>query len=88
MARSRKIQLKETPVADDSVDDLDVRDGRRVAKALPAAIAALPAELNVRFKHDTPLFSADPDDPTIIVRKLQRKTVRGRFVNGKFVEIK
>ncbi len=84
MARNRKLQIVVPPVADDA----DLRDSRRVAKALPAAVAALPAELNLHFKSDTPLFSADPSDPTIIIRKLKRKTSRGRYVGGKFVEIK
>ncbi|MQA38394.1 hypothetical protein [Rugamonas aquatica] len=81
MARNRKMQIAVPPLADDT----DLRDSRRVAKALPVAVAALPAELSLRFKSDTPLFSADPSDPTILIRKLKRNTSRGRFVGGKFV---
>jgi len=84
MARNRKMQIAVPPLADDT----DLRDSRRVAKVLPVAVAALPAELSLRFKSDTPLFSVDPSDPTILIRKLKRKTSRGHFVGGKFVEIK
>ncbi|GJJ02550.1 hypothetical protein RugamoR64_30880 [Duganella rhizosphaerae] len=84
MARNRKMQVVVPPV----VEDADLRDSRRVAKALPVAVAALPSELSLRFKSDTPLFSAYPSDPTVVIRKLKRKTSRGRFVGGKFVEIK
>ncbi|MYN15688.1 hypothetical protein GTP81_02875 [Rugamonas sp. FT107W] len=84
MARNRKMQMI-VPLA---ADDVDLRDSRRVTKTLPEAVGALPAELNLRFKSDTPLFFADPSDPTIVIRKLRRKTSHGRFVGGKFVEIK
>ena len=63
-------------------------DSRRALKALPSAIAALPSSLKLKFKDDTPVFWADPADPTVVMRKLSRRISRGKFVNGRFVELK
>ncbi len=36
---------------------------------------------------DTPVFSADPHDPGLMIRELDGYAVRGYFKRGKFIEI-
>ncbi|MES2161385.1 MAG: hypothetical protein V4476_09545 [Pseudomonadota bacterium] len=35
----------------------------------------------------TPIFSADPQDPNLVIRELDGRTARGYFRDGKFVEV-
>lgn len=45
--------------------------------------AAKPGVL-LRAKKDVPLYSLDSDNPDVMIRKLNGKTERGRFINDVF----
>jgi hypothetical protein len=40
--------------------------------------------VTIRHGADVPLFTADPGDPQRVVRQLNGKSEKGRFINGKF----
>ncbi|TVV74330.1 hypothetical protein FOY91_10135 [Sphingomonas solaris] len=40
--------------------------------------------VRLRAKKGVPLYSLDSDNPDVMIRKLNGKTERGRFINGVF----
>jgi hypothetical protein len=52
-----------------------------LARALPRLVRP---GVRIYPKKDVPLYSCDPDDPNIFIRKLNGKTQRGVFEDGQF----
>lgn len=42
--------------------------------------------VRIAMKASTPLYEADPDDPNLVIRKLNGKATRGHFKDGVFVK--
>lgn len=63
-----------------------VEDSRRAMRALADAVLALPG-IKLQRKVGVPLFYVDTEDPTLIVRELDGMKQRGRFEDGRFVEV-
>jgi hypothetical protein len=55
----------------------------RALEGLVRAFEKLPG-IDLPRQKDVPLFWADDDDPTIIIRELNGKIDRGRLVDGKY----
>lgn len=51
------------------------------------AMALTRRGVRIKRQKDVPLFSTDPKDPSLLIRKLNGKKTRGRFIDGQFVEI-
>jgi hypothetical protein len=60
-------------------------ESQRVAAALEQELAV--SGVNLVFDKDTPIFTADPNDPDLVLRKLAGKITRGRFEGGVFIEL-
>ena len=59
--------------------------GRKAATNLTKAVVK--PGIKLKMTAGTPVFRADPRDPSLVVRTLNGETTRGRFVQGKFVAV-
>ena len=69
--------------ANPSVVEANIASGQAALKRAKTAFTK--TGVSLRHRKDVPVFSADPHDPTILIRRLDGREERGRFVNGAFV---
>lgn len=70
------------PIPAKQVELRNVAAGRNALTRAKATLARPGVE--VRATSGVPLYHADPDSPGLLVRTLNGRTTRGRFVGGKF----
>lgn len=85
----RQIQFGSVLINSPALDAKAGRQGRvesqRALQALGQALGR--PGVTLKETRGVPYYSADPQHPGVIIRRLDGKTVQGRFVNGKFKEI-
>lgn len=78
-------RIRTFPPSEATVQSNVAASGRaleRIAKKLATPGVLLQSDANI------PLYSADSDDPKVMIRKLHGKEERGFFVNGRFEVIR
>ena len=69
--------------ADPNVFEANVASGQEALKR--AKTAFVKTGVSLRHGKKVPTFFVDAHDPTILIRRLEGREERGRFVDGKFV---
>ena len=70
------------PEPDARVVEANLTKSRTAMKGLAAALAK--PGIRIYPRKGVPLYSADPEDPDVLIRKLDGRVERGAFVNGAF----
>lgn len=65
-----------------AIEERNIAEGRSALTRAKSALAR--SGVQVRVGSNVPLYHADPDSPGLLVRTLNGRTTRGRFVGGKF----
>ncbi len=60
-------------------------DGKGAVIGLSDALTG--PDVDPTFEPGTPVFSADYQDPNLVIRRLDGRVARGYFKDGKFVEV-
>lgn len=65
---------------------INVAEGQNALNRARERLFKPGVHLNVR--RSVPLFSADPSDPEFLIRELNGKTQRGKFIDGQFAVVR
>ena len=85
--KARRIRFGSITVTSPPPSKAMVRSNVKASTQALERVTVRLAKAGVRLysKKDVPLYSLDSDDPDVMIRKLNGKIDRGRFVDGAFM---